>query len=202
MLVVGNRVHAVERMRDIDDPALALDLRDGLLEAQTARDLLLDEQADDLALAGGLDLLADDHLDGWVGTGSKRLRARLERARDLVVVGHGDRAEALLARGRQQHLDRRGAVVGVVGVHVQVELDERTLGEPALQGAVPAQGMAARGERAVDPLELCHASVARRQQVVLAGEVTRHQLGCGGQRGGARVEPPEEALDEAPSEQR
>ena len=33
------------------------------------------------------------------------------RAGDLVVVGHRDRAEALLARRRQQHLDRRGAVV-------------------------------------------------------------------------------------------
>ena len=38
----------------------------------------------------GLDLLADDDLHAVVG----RLRRRLERAGDLVVVGHGDRARA------------------------------------------------------------------------------------------------------------
>src|SRR3712207_7464528 len=34
----------------------------------------------------------------------------VERAGDLVVVGHRDRAEALPARGLEQHLHRRGAV--------------------------------------------------------------------------------------------
>ena len=42
---------------------------------------------------------------------SRGLLRRLERAGDLVVVGDGDRAEPLLARGREQHLDRRRAVV-------------------------------------------------------------------------------------------
>ena len=41
------------------------------------------------------------------------------------MVGHRDRAQALLARGREQHLDRRRAVVRVVGVHVQVDVDQR-----------------------------------------------------------------------------
>ena len=54
----------------------------------------------------------------------------LERAGDLVVVGDGDRAEPLAARGREQHLDRRRAVVRVVGVHVQVDVDELAPGEP------------------------------------------------------------------------
>ena len=57
VLVVGHGVHPVERVRDVDEAALALDLGDGLLQRQPARDLLLEEQADDLALVGGLDLL-------------------------------------------------------------------------------------------------------------------------------------------------
>ena len=52
VLVVGDGVQAVERVRDVDEAALALDLGDRLLQRQPARDLLLDEQADDLALVG------------------------------------------------------------------------------------------------------------------------------------------------------
>src|SRR5438067_7146754 len=103
-------------MRDIDNPALALDLGDGLGEREPVRDLLGDEEADDLALAGRLDLLSDDDLDvavrRTIGCGTTRARsvllgerARSERAGDLVVVGDGDRSEALRARGREQHLD-------------------------------------------------------------------------------------------------
>ena len=51
VLVAGHRVHAVERMGHVDQAALAADLGDGLLEAQPARDLLAQEEADDLALA-------------------------------------------------------------------------------------------------------------------------------------------------------
>ena len=106
-------------MRDVDEPALAADLGDRLLQAHPARDLLLDEEADHLALVGGLDLLADDHLHAVLGG----LLARLERAGDLVVVGDGDRAEPALAGGREQHVDGRHAVVRVIGVHVQVDVD-------------------------------------------------------------------------------
>src|SRR3954462_521931 len=108
VLVVGDRVHAVERVRDVDEPALAADLRDRLLERHPARDLVLDEEADHLALVGGLDLLGDDHLDA-VGA-----LARGERARDLVVVGHGDGAEAARLRRLEQRVDRRRAVGRVV----------------------------------------------------------------------------------------
>ena len=76
VLVVGHRVQAVERVRDVDEPALAADLGDRLLERHPARDLLLDEEADDLALVGGLDLLADDHLDAVLGGLGARRRAR------------------------------------------------------------------------------------------------------------------------------
>ena len=76
VLVVGYRVHAVERVGHVDEPALALDLGDGLGKAQSPGDLLLDEQADHLALARRLDLLADDHLHAEV----RRLGAGRQRA--------------------------------------------------------------------------------------------------------------------------
>ena len=55
---VGDRVHAVERMREVDDAALRLDRGDRLAELHPARDLLVQEEADHLALAVRLHLLA------------------------------------------------------------------------------------------------------------------------------------------------
>ena len=63
MLVVGHGVHAVEGVGHVHEAALTLDLGDRLREREPAGDLLGDEEADDLALSGGLDLLADDDLD-------------------------------------------------------------------------------------------------------------------------------------------
>ena len=142
VLVVGHRVHPVERVRHVDEPALALDLGDRLLQRHPARDLLVDEQADDLALVGRLDLLADDHLDP-VGLGP-----RLERAGDLVVIGDGDRAQAPRPCLGEQHLDRGRAVVGVVGVHVQVDVDQRPFGHARPQARVAGAVVAARDEPA------------------------------------------------------
>ena len=120
--------------------------------AQTAGDLLLDEQPDHLALLGGLDLLGDDHLHG-----GRRVRgglpAGLERAGDLVVVGHRDRAQALLARGGQQHLHGCGAIAGVVGVHVQVDVDQRSLRKAPVQRRIAAEAMSVRRYAAVDLLQ-------------------------------------------------
>ena len=96
-------------------------------ERHAARDLLLDEEADHLALVGGLHLLGHDHLDP-VGA-----LARLERARHLVVVGDRDRAEADPLGGVEQRVHRRRAVGRVVGVHVQVHVHEVALGEPLAQ---------------------------------------------------------------------
>ena len=56
-------MHAVERARDRDEPALAADLGDRLLQPHSARGSSPDEQADHLALIGGHDLFADDDLD-------------------------------------------------------------------------------------------------------------------------------------------
>ena len=91
------------------------------------------------------------------------LAARLERARDLVVVGDRDRAEAAGPRLGQQHLDRRRAVVGVVGVHVQVDVDQRRVARARVRSAgVAARVVAAGDEPVVDLLELVgHARPAK-----------------------------------------
>jgi hypothetical protein len=156
---------------DVDEPALALDLGDRLLERHAAWDLLLDEEADHLALVGGLDLLPDDHLDPVLGG----LGARLVGAGDLVVVGHRDGAQAPLAGGGEEHVDRRDAVVGVVGVHVQVDLDERPPGEPLVDLARDPDGRPAAGRQlAVDLLDL-------------VGHALPREIGPGGHTCGARV---------------
>ena len=107
VLVVGDGVQPVERMRHVDQAALAADLGDRLRHRHPALDLLLEEEPDHLALVGGLHLLGDDHLDPADPLGDL---ARLERAGDLVVVGDRDRAEAALLRRLQQDLDGRRAV--------------------------------------------------------------------------------------------
>ena len=65
-------------MRHVDDPALAADLGDRLLQRHPARDLLVDEEADDLALVGGHDLLADDHLHAVLRRPCRRRRSAPE----------------------------------------------------------------------------------------------------------------------------
>ncbi len=94
---VGDRVQPVERVRQVDEPALLADRLDRVPERHAARDLLLEEEPDHLALAVGLDLLAgnDDQLS------APRELDRLERAAEGVVVGDRDPSEPdLLARGR------------------------------------------------------------------------------------------------------
>ena len=93
MLIVGDRVHAVERVWHVDETALPLDLSDGLFKRHPSFNLLGDEKADHLALACRLDLLAKDHLDAVLLAD----RGRRDGARDFVVLGHGDGAEAAVA---------------------------------------------------------------------------------------------------------
>ena len=45
-----------------------------------------------------------------------------------------------LARGGEQHLDRRRAVVRVVGVHVQVDVDQRAARRAARAAAAAGRG--------------------------------------------------------------
>ena len=173
VLVVGHRVEAVERVRDVDEPALAADLGDRLCHRHPLRDLLLEEQPDHLALLGRLHLLGDDHLDS---PHLLRHLARRQRTGDLVVVGDRDRAEAALPRGLQQHLDRGRAVRRVVGVHVEVDVDRATASRagaarPACRrgrggarrraGRSPRPGRPPRPSREPRPLAPCRRSTAQ-----------------------------------------
>ena len=143
---VRDRVHAVEGMGHVDEPALLADRRDGLLPAHAARDLALEEEPDHLALAVGLDLLARDHdqlaVAGVVGG--------LERAAEDVVVGDGDRAEALGLGVVDELGGVDAAVVRPRRVHVQVGDDPRAVVERVdrMARAPP------RLQRRVDRLEL------------------------------------------------
>ena len=138
------------------------------------------------------------------------------------MVGHRDRAQAPVACGREQHLHRRGAVVGVVGVHVQVDVDQRPPGQARAQLGV-ALAVAGARQLAVDRLSWSggvapvgraaystpatlprHRATAARSgtSAVLARERAGHQLRRGRQARGARVQAPEEALHEAARQQR
>ena len=86
-----------------------------------ARDLLLDEEPDHLALVGRLHLLGHDHLDPAVGARP----SRAPRARPRPRCGRSRRSRrARLLGGLEQRVHRGRAVVRVVGVHVQVHVDE------------------------------------------------------------------------------
>ena len=106
VLVVGDGVEAVEGVGDVDQPALALDLGDRLLQRHPARDLLLEEQADHLALVRGLDLLGHDDLDA-----ARPCRAPPGRRRSRCGRSSRSRPGPARLRGGEQHLDRGGAVV-------------------------------------------------------------------------------------------
>ena len=114
----GRRVEAVERVRHVDEAALRADALERLGERQAARDLLVQEQPDDLAVGGGLDLRADDDVQRQAAL--DRARARLDAARDRVVIGDRERAEARCERRVEQLVDRRRAIPRVPAVHVQV----------------------------------------------------------------------------------
>ena len=87
---VGDRVHAVEGMRKVDEAALLLDRRHRVDERQAAWNLLAQEQTDHLSLSLRLHLLGGDHDEVVVGCECHRL----ERAPEHVVVRDGDGAEA------------------------------------------------------------------------------------------------------------
>ena len=99
-------------------------------------DPLVQEQPDHLALAG-LHLLTHDHRD--------RLPPgrRLQRARDLVVVGDRDRAQPLRDAVVDQRLRVGWRSRGSGGVHVQVDVDQRPLahgrGGPSTRRVVAAR---------------------------------------------------------------
>ena len=103
-------------MRHRHEPALRVDAVDRLLGREVALDGLLEEQPDDLALAGR-DLLADDHPE------AVREVAEAERALDSVVVRREDDVEAGGLDRERLHGDRCPAVRRVLAVRVHVDLD-------------------------------------------------------------------------------
>ena len=105
-------------MRDVDDAALGADALERLGERQAARHLLVQEEPDDLAVARGLDLRADDDVQRQAAL--DRARTRLDAAGDRVVIGDRERAEARGERRVEQLVDGRRAIPRVLAVHVQV----------------------------------------------------------------------------------
>jgi hypothetical protein len=97
-LRVRNRVTAIERVGEEDEPALLADRGQRVLEAHAACYLLSQEEPDHLALPPRLDLLAGD--DDEI-TAACELYG-LERAAEDVVVGDRDRAEPDLLRCIEQ----------------------------------------------------------------------------------------------------
>ena len=131
--------------------------------------------------------------------------ARLQRAGDLVVVGDRDRPEAAVAGGLEQHLDRGRAVARVVGVHVQVDLDQRPLGDPlahlrvagAGRGGAPAgAGRSLPARRRPRPARDRRPPGA--DQLVGGREVALQQFGRRRRGHRAGIEPAEEDLDQRP----
>ena len=129
-------MHPVERVRDVDDPVLLADRRDRLRERHPARDLLVEEEADHLALVVGLDLLAGNH-DQFAAPGELD---GLEGAAEDVVVGDRDRPEPFRLGVVDQRLRLDRAVVRPVRVHVEVDDDPVALAERVAVGMRPLAG--------------------------------------------------------------
>jgi hypothetical protein len=131
-------------MWEVDDPVLLADRGDRVPHRHAPRDLVLEEEPDHLP-GIALHLLAGDD-DEWA---VPRELDCLLRAREDVVVRDGDRSETLGLRVVEERLDGDGAVVRVLGVHMEVAEDERAVGE-----GIAARGRAAAAQNgAVDALE-------------------------------------------------
>ncbi len=170
-------------MRHVHQPALALDLGDGLGHAQPARDLLLDEQPDHLALLGGLDLLAHDHLQGsgrghWIRLAFSRASKAPEISLWSVTAIAPSPTSLAVASNTSTG---RFAVAGVVGVHVQIHVDQPAPRQTPAQLRVSARVVPTGGQLLIDPLDLLRVRrpgdpCVQAREVVL-GEATRERRG-------------------------
>ncbi len=215
MLVVGHRVHAVEGMGHVDQPALALDLGDRLREAQPAGDLPLDEQPDDLAL-GGLDLLPDDHLHGRRRACSRACRAPEISLWSVTAIAPRPCSRAVASRPPRASRSRRSGRCACAGPRRSAAAVARcSVGSPRV---APARGqlavellqlarrapseLGARGHRRPGSVE----PAPRRSRVRSVPGSSRYSPGkwrsMSSRRrrvaGRARVQAPEERLHEAP----
>ena len=153
-----NRVHPVERVGDVDDPVLLADRGDRLRERHPARDLLLQEEADHLALVVGLHLLARDHDQLPLASELDDL----ERSAEDVVVGDGDRPEPLGLGVVDERLRLDRAVVRPVRVHVEIDGDPVAVAEEIGVGRrARADGRRRRDGLACRPLSRCSARLSK-----------------------------------------
>ena len=98
-----------------------------LPEAAAGRDVLREEEADEVEAFRGPHFLADDH----------EIRCRLvslERTLDLIVIGDRDPVEADAARRGDDVGGIAEAVLGVTGVHVEIDMPEPTRAFAGLAG--------------------------------------------------------------------
>ena len=161
VLVVGDRVQAVERVRHVDEPALALDLGDRLRQRHPARDLLLDEEADHLALLAVLTSSATITLTPY-SVGDLRAASSAPEISLWSVTAIAPRPCS--RGGRQQHLDRRRAVVA--SGRCACAGRRRSAGASRAAGAAagsPRGVVAARGEPRVERLDLVGDGAPRRR---------------------------------------
>ena len=103
-------------MRHDDHAALLAYPGDRLLAGEVARDLALEEEPDQLAVARA-DLLADDDAEALSHL------AQPERAGDDVVVGRADDVEARRTDRPGLFRERRAAVGRVLRMRVHVDAD-------------------------------------------------------------------------------
>src|SRR5579884_18130 len=137
-------MHAVERVREVDEAALRADRGNGVSERHATLDLLAQEEPDHLALIRRLDLLPGND-EQPAATGALD---RLESTPEDVVVGDRDRAEALLLSVVEELLDADRAVVRPARMEVEIGDDPVALFEWRPRRVAAA----ARGDSLVDLL--------------------------------------------------
>jgi hypothetical protein len=106
--------HAVEGVRETDEPVLSLDPSEGLVNGDVARDRLREEHAHDFSQRRQY-LFGYNHPEGG---------DLLDSLGTLYssVVGNSDAVDADLLTAPDDRLRSRGAVERVLGVHVEVSL--------------------------------------------------------------------------------
>ena len=147
VLVVGHRVHAVERVRHVDERRPGADLGDRLAASVSPRGIFssMNRPITSPWLAG-LDLLADDHLDAV----ASRPPARAPRARRRSRCGRSPRSRRGPARAPSRAAPRpasRSRGEWSVCMCRSTSISGRC-GERAAQRRVARGRVAARGERA------------------------------------------------------
>ena len=136
---VGDRVETVERVREIDEAALLADRGDRVGEGHPARDLLLEEQPDHLALTVRLHLLAGDHDEVAARAASTASRAPPKTLWSVTAMPPRPIPSACSTSSSGGD----GAVVRPLRVHVEVDGDPLAVGERVVLARRPAPALSA-----------------------------------------------------------